>query len=390
MEGVAMKFSRIRSTSLALVLAGVWIPLGGQAEVIFKQSFDDLPEWHSGLEENATWRSPAGLPDRVQYSDIHNIPEGYFAVYQDPSWAPSLGHPDRHESIEILDRNAGKARGGTGKSMVNWRDSYDPGWNRFNSDSLMLVRIGEQEEVYVEFWITLSKEMIESFYENKMGSAKVFRVYSFTGDWEEPFDYFGGVSHPNLIWVLTGGTSYGIRNFVSLYGLDSDGAPEMPTSLIGNGDYTLSYLTNTKGMGFDGEDVYLEDKVNGGLITPDRFDTATIDQVFGGPGSWTKVAFYVRMNSSPGVNDGILAQFVDDKRILYSDRVAWTRSDRERSLWNVVGLGGNDHFNKYPNEEMRENWYAIDDVVIRDSLPNYLSSASETYPPQPPSNISIQ
>ena len=384
-----MKGFKVSSTACVLGTVLAMAPFFGQADILFEQDFDGLPDWHSGLEENATWRSPEGLPDRVQRFDIHNIPEGYFAVYQDPTWAPSVGHPDRHEVIEILTGNEEKARGRSGKSMVNWRDSYDPGWNRFNSDSLMLIRIGEQEEVYVEFWITLSEEMIESFYENMMGSSKVFRVYSFTGDWDDPFDYFGGVSHPNLIWSITGGTNYGVRNFIHMYGLDSDGAPEMPRSAIGSGDYSLSYLTNTEGMGFEGEDVYLENKLDGGLITPDQVGPAMIDQVFGPPEIWTKVAFYVRMNSAPGVNDGIIAQFIDNKRILFSDKVSWTRSDRERSLWNVVGIGGNDHFHDYPNEDRVENWYAIDDLVIRTDIPDYINANMELAPPSAPVQLNV-
>src|SRR5690554_7200323 len=98
-------------------------PVG--AEVIFEENFDDQPDWHSAMHSS----------DGTQRATTHIIPEGWYSIRQDPTWAPSEGHPDRHESIEILESNSDKARGGKGKSMVSWRDSYNPGWNRWNSES---------------------------------------------------------------------------------------------------------------------------------------------------------------------------------------------------------------------------------------------------------------
>src|SRR5690554_4718063 len=108
---------------------GKWILVGAMAaapvgaEVIFEENFDDQPDWHSAMHSS----------DGTQRATTHIIPEGWYSIRQDPTWAPSERHPDRHESIEILESNSDKARGGKGKSMVSWRDSHDPGWNRWNS-----------------------------------------------------------------------------------------------------------------------------------------------------------------------------------------------------------------------------------------------------------------
>jgi len=38
----------------------------------------------------------------------------------------------------------------------------------------------------------------------------------------------------------------------------------------------------------------------------------------------------------------------------------------------LVSIGGNDFFQQYPNEDMHEEWYSIDDIVVRDSIPQEL------------------
>jgi hypothetical protein len=40
--------------------------------------------------------------------------------------------------------------------------------------------------------------------------------------------------------------------------------------------------------------------------------------------------------------------------------------------WNFFAIGGNDYFQPYPNADRHEDWYAIDDIVVRDSLPERL------------------
>jgi len=346
-----------------------------QEGVIFSESFDNQPDWTSGLPENATWRNPDGLPDRVQGVHTgHTMPKDWYAIYQDPRWAPSLGDTDRHEAAEILASNTDKARGGTGKSYVCWRDSrlLDSNPGLWNSDSALLYRLDQADpggegfyELYAEFWIAFSPEIIDSFYLNWMGAAKLFRIYSFTGDWNAPFDYFNEVSHPELLWSIYGGTQYGLKNFIALYGVDPpEGAPSMPKAPVGNGDFPLSYMYDT------GDPI--PDQLNGGLITPDLYDAAMMDQVFGPGGTWNKMAFHIKMNSAPGVNDGVLSQFLNDQRILHQTDVAWCSADREMVPMNVLGISGNDFFNEYPNEDRREEWYAIDDLVVRGSLPEDL------------------
>ncbi len=59
--------------------------------------------------------------------------------------------------------------------------------------------------------------------------------------------------------------------------------------------------------------------------------------------------------------------------------------------WNVVAIGGNDFFQQYPNSDLREEWYAIDDVVIATEIPSELGvDEGETIsPPNPPEGLNV-
>lgn len=128
--------------------------------------------------------------------------------------------------------------------------------------------------------------------------------------------------------------------------------------------YTPSALV---GMGVDGEDTVLVDKKNGGLITS---GPVALDQVFGGENTWTKVGFYLKMNSAQGVYDGVLMQWIDDKRTFINETLAWIQPGYQMVKWNSVLIGGNDGtFTPWPNDERRQAWYAIDDLKVYNGIP---------------------
>jgi hypothetical protein len=136
----------------------------------------------------------------------------------------------------------------------------------------------------------------------------------------------------------------------------------------------------------------IPDKLNGGFISTDRSTVTTHEQIYGPAGTWTKIAFYVKMNSAPGVLDGEFRQWQDDQLVLETNKVAWL-SDEPESVgvkWNVVAIGGNDWWRGLTNEERREEWYAIDDLIIADKIPEYLSGSNGLSQPMPPLNIMIQ
>src|SRR5690554_1211221 len=123
--------------------------LGAQAtyaEVIFKENFDEQPDWTSTMHS-------VSQSQKISWGDI--LPDNWHEIYQGTQWSPETGYPNKNASIEILASNADKARGRTGKSMVNWRESYSD--TKWNSDSQMIHLLAKQhDELYVEFWISFS------------------------------------------------------------------------------------------------------------------------------------------------------------------------------------------------------------------------------------------
>lgn len=396
---INMKTVSARVTSRALVLCGCALLHNGivQAEQVFEDNFDRQPDWHSELAENDKGGVPSGEPDTAQYQGIHTIPQGWHAVRQDPVWSPVKGHSDRHPVIEILSSNADKAKGQTGKSFVTWRDSYDPGWNRFNSDGILFYRLPGDglEEVYVEFWATFSDQVIESFYGDLMGSSKLLRIMSHDApddfsyrDW---WNFFEGNHKPMYVWGTGGETVYGIRNYISIYRAAggeplNDNIEGLPQRMQSGGDNSLWYSpTATDGQGVDGSDPALPDYRNGGVI---ESGPVGLDQLFGKEQTWVKVGQYVKLNSAPGVADGELHHYLGGQRILHLTGIEWVTSGQPMKKWNLVAIGGNDFFQGYANELRHEEWYAIDDFAVYSSLPDSLTTNLAA--PNPPSSLSVE
>jgi len=334
--------------------------VAGVVSLIFEDNFDNQPDWTS---------------DSVLGGNVFSVPEGWTAGRADPRWSPATGYPDKHATAEVLASNSDKARGGTGKSYVGWRVSYDPGWKQFNSDSVIIKYFPEgYDEIYAEFWVTFSDEMAATYYNGTIGQSKLFRAYHFNGDMNEIFSYFGNVNKPAFSWDIAGETEYGVRNFHSYYtrgesdlrGIITD-LPQY-SGLQGGGDISLWYANSaTDGMGVNGSNPSLTDYKNGGSITSGPVD---IDQVFGGETQWVKMGFYMKMNSAPEVADGVLMQWINDERILSLHTIPWIRAGFDMVKWNTIGIGGNDFFRGFPNESLYQDWYAIDDLKVYNGIPD--------------------
>lgn len=353
----------------------------GSGVILFAENFDSQPDWTSGLSINNTGAYPvngAG-PDRIQRAGTHTIPDNWYSVRQAPVWAPSLGQPTKHEVIEILASNSLWARGGTGKSMVVWRDGLDDGPNSWVSDAIMSKHFAEgYNELYVEFWI-----MFGDLWTTTPGATdKIFRVSSWRGDDSEFKGFSTGNLGPMLLWD-TQINNYGVRNVISLrggphsdnYSFSEGSITGLPRSLNGSGDMSLNFTGDVAGMEKLGADALIPDKLNGGYITSNENIIIEHEQIFGPSGTWTKMAFYVKMNSSPGATDGVLSEWIDDVRILHNTNVPWIRpstTEDENAKWNTVYFGGNHYFPQYSGVEQREEWYSLDDIVIRTSIPQEL------------------
>lgn len=362
------------------------------SNILFQENFDAQEDWHSSLPQNARGGLNVGGADIVQLATTHELPLGWDIVRQVPAWAPSRGHPDRHEVIEILAENSNKAMGGQGKSFVTWRDSDDTKGSRYWNSDGVLGKFFEDglDEVYVEFWITMSNEMIGTYYNKdykneSTGSGKFFRIYHWNPDVNGPFEFYGGNSNPHMIWGISGRPSsnngYGLRNNLSFL-TRRDGSSEgkyIDADMEVAVSEPSSYRTDIE------KPNSIPDLRDGGLIDSGAVD---IDQVFGDESNWVKLAFYVKMNSEPGIYDGVFKQWINDHRIQNISSMNWVESERNMVKWNVIALGGNDWFNKYPSESRIEEWYAIDDVLIASTIPDYLINYDDR--PGAPSNVTVR
>jgi len=299
-----------------------------QVGVLISESFDDQPDWHSGLAQND--KEGDGSPDRVQLAETHTVPEGVYAVRQDPEWSPSKGYPDGHETIEILASNTDKTRNGTGKSAVFWRDSTKGvDYYRWNSDGMLTWYFADgQTELYACFYIKFGPTWTP---DGLTGTSKLFRF----SHWDGTRDIYGFGSTkqngPVAFWNYKH-DSYGVRNVLAFrghpiadnYGL---GTPE-PTNLPRDGVLSMNFDSNIRDLDGDGtEDNTIDslfDLTTGEPLTGEIFNH---DQIYGT--SWRKMEFHVKMNSAPGVLDGVFQQWMDDNLIF---RMEHGEPWRKRSL----------------------------------------------------------
>ncbi len=371
--------------ALALVL-----PIAADAEVIFREDFDSTQDFTSTMYTT-------GKAQRK--STGHTLPGGWDALYQGTQWSPETGYPDNHASLEILSENADKAFGGTGKSAVMWRESYSLGWRNWASDSQLMKYLEPgYDELYVEFDIRFS----ENFYGRENASnyaSKLFRIGSWSGEGSE-FNGAAGDLGPVVIWDYKR-DAYGLRNVLSFrggaYGENYYFKDQYYT------DVSWSFSDALKGKAEGGGDPDLYGLVSGEKLVNMKASDVTHEEVFGPPDKWTKVSFYVKLNSAPGEKDGIFRQWVNGERIVNNEGVPWIIQEDEGvdANWNYFAIGGNDYFQAYSNDVRFEDWYAIDNIIVMSELPQNIpvgiqASAPDseltapTNAPAPPSNLVVE
>ena len=363
---------------------GKWILVGAMAaapvgaEVIFEENFDDQPDWHGAMYTTNTtqWADEGAI-----------IPRNWDAVRHDPAWSPSRGYPDGNEAMEILAANLEMARGGEGKALVLRRYGYTDTWN---GDGQLVKELNDLDEVYVSFWIRFQPDWTNS------GSSKIFRIVSSP---ETRSSAFWSYVNVGFVWSYSH-NSFGVRNKLSWYsepsGWSNPSLPYLHASMQNN-DISGNYTSNTYDFNGDGvvdNDPRLLDRISGDSIpnTALKINSdylANHENVFGS--EWNRVEFYVRTNSGPGVADGVFMQWLNGSLILKNDSVPWTQTGSEKLYkWNSVKFGGNDYFVDYPDEMRVIEWYAIDDIVIRSSLPSdRVGYLSDKQPPVPPGDVVI-
>lgn len=334
--------------------------------LIFEEDFNDQRDWTSTRHSLSSGQS---------IRTGHVMPENWDAIYQGTSWSPEKGFPDNHASLEILQKNELMARGYQGKSAVFWRESFSLGWRNWASDAQLIKILPDKySKLYIEFWVRFSSEWYGRKPEEKgIWTSKIFRV----GSWDGKGNIFNGAAGaigPLFVWGWKK-DSYGVRNVLTFRG----GPHGENYSRLGEYGGSLNFSSHIRGAGYDGNDALLFDEVNGGFLVTKK-GVIEHDQVFGLGSSWTKVAFYVEMNSSPGIKDGIMIQWINDVQIKFHNDIPWVMENENNIMvgWNYFSIGGNDYFQQFPNDLRYEDWYAIDDIKVLTKIPDNVKSSIST------------
>lgn len=322
-------------------------------------------EFIETFDAQSDFTSTSESTDQVQRErEGYTVPTGWDSVFVQDQWNPESGHSDRHSAFEILASDSTKARGGSGKAMVCYRESFSgPFVNSFTSDGQLLKFLpGDFRDVYVEFYIRFSPEWWHRTVGNTGNwQSKFFRIGSWSGEGSEFEAFGGGEQGPLFLWDYKV-DNFGVRNLLTMRG----GPHGANYSTLDNFAGSKNYTSDTAGMAPGGTDPQVPDLVNGGFLV-DFGGSTTHEQVFGTSDVWTKMAFYVRMNSAEDVADGHYKQWINGERIRSREDVPWVQSSALNKMvgWNFVSLSGNDYFKPFPDEDRFEDWYAIDDVYIR-------------------------
>jgi hypothetical protein len=274
---------------------------------------------------------------------------------------------------------------------------WDERTSKFGSDSQLIKTPIDPnnpegtDELYVEFWIKFSESWYQRGHYEGGWMSKIFRAASAVPGGNIVSGQQGDLA-PMVLWDYKS-DNFGVRNTLAFRG----GPPSSLTTennykgtpledFGGSTGFTQIFIT---GQEVGGTNPQLPDLVNGGLLVN---TTAVVfhESVYGPAETWTKVAFYLKMNSAPGVEDGIYSQYINGHRIRHINNAGWVGANTEGLMakWNLISLGGNDNFHPYPGSDRFEDWYAIDNIVVRSSLPDVLQGKGVA--PNPPVDIEIQ
>ena len=194
------------------------VTITAAGNIIFSDSFDSQADRTSD--------------DTITANDRFSVLSGWTVARYDSIWSPASPDPltGRHPVVEVLAANPGE--GGTGKYYRKWRDSFwrnnGDQWNSDGTTTKVLDK--EYQEIFIEYSLNFSAEMIATYYAGGLGQSKLVRAYyqdlslvpatyanPRQGDPSQYFQAFGDANKPDVLMDISGDTTYGVRNFLSIY-----------------------------------------------------------------------------------------------------------------------------------------------------------------------------
>lgn len=332
------------------------------AEVLFEENFDGLPDWRTAD------RSTVGaLPGTFNY--------GYTAE----TYHPSSGYTNSLPSMYISGNDKSQVFGGKGKAFIATYETRST-TNKWISDGFLAKDIPPSNEVYVSFKVKFQP----GFNKNDVGGmVKLLRILSWDG--VEPRSKFFSTGNSAPIYLFDWEkTSYGIRQ-KHAFRCDDQATtyycvkPEIlnPPRSITSGAMSANFTNNVANL-----TTKIPDLVKGGYL-PSK-GIVSHAQVFGD--IWHSMEFYVKLNSNPSVQDGVLKVWLDGQPIIDMNGIPWIGSNGNMNAkWNNVAFGGNGFYfwdtSTSDFNPSKERWVAFDDILIMNSMPNR---------PNPPSDVTVK
>ena len=314
----------IKKLLIILLALSIFLSSNSVAETLFFTTFDSNSDWFPQTEEE-------GCSDATC---ISNVPTGWNYYRNDELWHPLTDGAWFNPTLKISNDNY---RGASGKALTVWNESNTgrsgDGWG---ADGILAKDLGsDYQELYVSMYIKFQNGF--QFYASEANSAaiKMFRAYHWdrTGS---PFSFFSGGNSAPIYIYDTSQTTTSFRHFHS-YRCDPQ-----ETNYSCNPQYDQSYTFPE---------------------APTFVDSL-------GDGNWHQLGWHIKMNSAPGVADGVLEFLVDGAIALARADVIWMGAASPGGLgWNIVAFGGNAYNLFSALENQAEQWYAIDDISISTTSP---------------------
>jgi chitinase len=360
-------------TGLSLILPLFILPGIASAAVIFEDNFDAQANWTI---------NPNSMTDKTDGSSgTCYTPAAACATPPPTNWTgwrvEGPASPTLHNTLTI---DATNKRGASGKGLTVWIQANSPTASAWTSDSLLVKYLGaDYNELYIRYWQQFSPSW-QWWSGAQSPEEKFFRV---THYWDkrtdDPYNVMSQM-HPMMLFQMAkwaGGTS------------NASAMPEFRYE-------TTYYPTEATPPGVDNAAVYYGTGNYSG--TGPEWNTANLP----GDGQWHRWDFHVKLNSAPGVADGVFEIFIDGgdthgnagTPFYRKTDLAWSdqgSANSPRKGWNMNILGGNA-YNFY--SAYAEQWYAFDDVVVSTTpLPdNYVigGGTSDRVAPAAPSGLSVK
>lgn len=346
--------------------------------IIFQDNFDNQPDYvgddYLASGQHTLWAV-----------DGDKVPQGWSAI---SLW--TYNRASNPSFLQITSANSDKAYGGKGKSLVIRRFSGSVAW----SGDAELAKNFEPgyDSLYVSFEIKFQPGWTPS------GESKIFRIGHYAPG-TRGSSYWSALNM-GVLWEYLAypTTASGLRNYLNLNSLHAPGEKNFAnptikdhyTNLIDGMGISNSFIRSPyhlKGNSAVDNQPGLIDKQTGAVI-PDGGVTGSHAMVFGD--GWNKMAFYVKLNSAPGKQDGQLKEWMNGKLIFSNDTIPWIQAGQDPTAkFNAVKFGGNDFWQTYPASEQVTQWYSIDNVVMRTDIPAGLLTEGSLLP-QSPKGLQVQ